>query len=58
MCEFIDDYEILLNLASYKINKQDLGNDKILRKYINFFKSRGFEESVILKVIKKFQKYD
>ena len=53
MCKFIDDYEILLNLASYKINKQDLGNDKILRKYINFFKSRGFEESVIFKSYKK-----
>lgn len=56
--EFIDDYEILLDLANYKIKKQDLRDEKTLRKYVNYFKSRGFGESMILRVIKKFQKYE
>ena len=56
--KFADDYEILLDLANYKIDKQSLNDEKILRKYVNYFKSRGFGESVILKVIKKFKKYE
>ena len=58
MNEFVDDYEILLDLANYKIKTQDLRDEKTLRKYVNYFKSRGFGESMILRVIKKFQKYE
>ena len=49
---------ILLDLANYKIKTQDLRDEKTLRKYVNYFKSRGFGESMILRVIKKFQKYE
>ena len=44
--EFVDDYEILLDLANYKIKTQDLRDEKTLRKYVNYFKSRGLYPNV------------
>ncbi len=51
LSSFNDDYEVLFDLASTKIVKKRLEDQKILMKYVNQFKSRGFEDSIILKVI-------
>ena len=51
LSSFNDDYEVLFDLASTKIVKKRLEDQKILMKYVNQFKSRGFEDNIILKVI-------
>ena len=58
---FIDDYDVLFKLASDKILNENLNDQKILAKYINHFKYRGFDNNIILKVIKNiknFNKYE
>ena len=51
LSSFSDDYEVLLELANTKITEKNLEDQKILMKYVNHFKSRGFEDNIILKVI-------
>jgi len=55
---FNDDYDVLLNLATHKIIDKKLDNQKILMKYVNHFRYRGFENNIILKVIKNIKKYE
>ena len=55
---FIDDYDVLFKLASDKILNENLNNQKILTKYINHFKYRGFDNNIILKVIKNIKNCD
>ena len=51
--QFNDDYEVLFEFAQMKISNKNLEDQKILMKYVNHFKSRGFNDNVILKVIDK-----
>ena len=51
--QFNDDYEVLFEFAQMKISNKNLEDQKILMKYVNHFKSRGFNDNVILKVIEK-----
>ena len=53
---FNDDYDVLFNLATHKIIDKNLDDQKILMKYINHFRYRGFENNIILKVIKNMKK--
>jgi len=55
---FIDDYDVLFKLASDKILNENLNDQKILAKYINHFKYRGFDNNIILKVIKNIKNFD
>jgi len=55
---FIDDYDVLFKLASGKILNENLNDQKILAKYINHFKYRGFDSNIILKVIKNIKNFD
>ena len=55
---FIKDDDILFEFAKTKILDKNLDDKKILTKYINHFRSRGFESEVILKVIKKIKSYE
>jgi regulatory protein len=58
LSKFIDDYEILSNLALNKVNKQDLKDEKVIIKFMNHFKSRGFDNNIILKVINNMKNYE
>ena len=55
---FIKDDDILFEFAKTKILDKNLDDKKILTKYVNHFRSRGFESEVILKVIKKIKSYE
>ncbi len=55
---FNDDYSVLYNLAKAKLMDVNLDDEKIFTKYVNNFKSRGFEYSTILKVLKKIKNYE
>ena len=54
--EFNDDYEVLFEFAQMRISNKNLEDQKILMKYVNQFKSRGFNDNIILKVIEKIRK--
>ena len=54
--QFNDDYEVLFKFAQMKSSNKNLEDQKILMKYVNHFKSRGFNDNVILKVIEKIRK--
>ena len=45
--------DVLFEFAQMKISNKNLEDQKILMKYVNHFKSRGFNDNVILKVIEK-----
>ena len=53
LSQFNDDYVVLFEFAQMKISNKNLEDQKVLMKYINHFKSRGFNDNVILKVIEK-----
>ena len=55
---FIDDYDVLFKLASDKILNENLNDQKILAKYINHFKYKGFDNNIILKIIKNIKNFD
>ena len=55
---FKDDYNILFEFARSKINNVDLNDKKILMKYLNNFKSRGFDNSIISKVLKNIKNHE
>lgn len=48
---FKDDFDVLYNLAKRKILDYKFDDQKKMLKYVNFFKSRGFDNNTILKVI-------
>jgi len=48
---FKDDFDVLYNLAKRKIIDYKFDDQKKMLKYVNFFKSRGFDNNTILKVI-------
>ena len=58
MENFKDDYNILFEFAQSKINNVDLNDKKILMKYSNNFKSRGFDNSIISKVLKNIKNHE
>ncbi len=58
MERFRDDYNILYEFAQSKINNVDLNDKKILTKYLNNFKSRGFDRSIISKVLKNIKNHE
>ena len=58
MENFKDDYNILFEFARSKINNVDLNDKKILIKYLNNFKSRGFDNSIISKVLKNIKNHE
>ena len=58
MENFKDDYNILFEFAQSKINNVDLNDKKILIKYLNNFKSRGFDNSIISKVLKNIKNHE
>ena len=58
MENFKDDYNILFEFARSKINNVDLNDKKILMKYSNNFKSRGFDNSIISKVLKNIKNHE
>ena len=58
MENFKDDYNILFKFAQSKINNVDLNDKKILMKYSNNFKSRGFDNSIISKVLKNIKNHE
>jgi len=58
LSNFNNDYDVLFNLATHKIIDKNLDDQKILMKYINHFRYRGFENNIILKVIKNMKKYE
>ena len=58
MENFKDDYNILFKFAQSKINNVDLNDKKILIKYLNNFKSRGFDNSIISKVLKNIKNHE
>lgn len=58
MENFKDDYNILFEFAQSKINNVDLNDKKILMKYLNNFKSRGFDNSIISKVLKNIKNHE
>lgn len=58
MENFKDDYNILFEFARSKINNVDLNDKKILMKYLNNFKSRGFDNNIILKVLKNIKNHE
>ena len=58
LCKFSDDYDVLLEFAKFKIRDRDLEEQKVLARHINNFKARGFENSIILKVIENIKSYE
>ena len=58
MEKFKDDYNILYEFAQSKINHVDLNDKKNLMKYINNFKSRGFDSSLISEVLKNIKNHE
>ena len=55
---FNDDYDVLFKLAKTRIIGIDFDDDKKLAKYANNFRSRGFDNNIILKVINKIKNYE
>ena len=55
---FNDDYDVLFKLAKTRIIDIDFDDDKKLAKYANNFRSRGFDNNIILKVINKIKNYE
>ena len=55
---FIDDYDVLFKLAQIRITDIDFDDDQKLAKYANNFRSRGFDNNIILKVINKIKNYE
>ena len=58
LCKFTDDYDVLFEFAKFKIRDRDLEEQKVLARHINNFKARGFENSIILKVIENIKSYE
>jgi len=58
LCKFSDDYDVLFEFAKLKIRNRDLEEQKVLARHINNFKARGFENSIILKVIENIKSYE
>ena len=58
LCKFSDDYDVLFEFAKLKIRDRDLEEQKFLARHINNFKARGFENSIILKVIENIKSYE
>ena len=58
MENFEDDYDILFEFAQSKINNVDLNDHKTFMKFINNFKSRGFDTNIISKVLKKIKNHE
>jgi len=58
LCKFSDDYDVLFEFAKFKIRDRDLEEQKVLARHINNFKARGFENSIILKVIENIKSYE
>jgi len=58
LCKFSDDYDVLFEFAKLKIRDRDLEEQKVLARHINNFKARGFENSIILKVIENIKSYE
>ena len=52
---FIDDRDILSELVRYKILDKDISDQKVLMKLINHFRSKGFDNDIILEVINNVQ---
>ena len=52
---FIDDRDILSELVRYKILDKDISDQKVLMKLINHFRSKGFDNNIILEVINNVQ---
>ena len=52
---FIDDRDILSELVKYKILDKDISDQKVLMKLINHFRSKGFDNDIILEVINNVQ---
>jgi len=52
---FIDDRDILSELVKYKILDKDISDQKVLMKLINHFRSKGFDNNIILEVINNVQ---
>lgn len=58
LCKFSDDYDVLFEFAKFKIRDRDIEEQKVLARHINNFKARGFENSIILKVIENIKSYE
>ena len=52
---FIDDRDVLSELVKYKILDKDISDQKVLMKLINYFRSKGFDNNIILEVINNVQ---
>jgi len=52
---FIDDRDVLSELVKYKILDKDISDQKVLMKLINHFRSKGFDNNIILEVISNVQ---
>ena len=52
---FIDDHDVLSELVKYKILDKDISDQKVLVKFINHFRSKGFDNNIILEVINNIQ---
>ena len=52
---FTDDRDILSELVKYKILDKDISDQKVLMKLINHFRSKGFDNNIILEVINNVQ---
>ena len=52
---FLDDRDILSELVKYKILDKDISDQKVLTKFINHFRSKGFDNNIILEVINNVQ---
>ena len=52
---FLDDRDILSELVKYKILDKDISDQKVLMKLINHFRSKGFDNNIILEVINNVQ---
>ena len=56
--KFTDDFDILFEFAKYKTHDKNLDDQKILMKYMNNFKARGFDSSIILKVMENIKSHE
>jgi regulatory protein len=58
LCKFTDDYDVLFEFAKFKTRDKNLEDQKVLARYVNNFKARGFDSSIILKVIENIKSYE
>jgi regulatory protein len=58
LCKFTDDYDVLFELAKFKTCDKNLEDKKVLARYVNNFKARGFNSSTILKVIENIKSHE